>query len=145
MSEEQPRKTSSPWRWVLLVVAVVAAGYSVYYAGGVTTSLNDTPNRATALPRADGEAECPLAPELTLDGRVDVRFRLDTDGATIVAVQMDGSVEDGMLRVSGLTRNGVGTLRVGRDQYAEFMYRDGVCSQVSLLPPEPEPVAEDSL
>ena len=132
MSEDVQQSKASPWRWVLLVIAIVAAGYSVWYAGGTTDKVS-APASRVPVQTAQDETLCRLPDDIALEKRVDVRFQVVTDSTIRIARRLTGTVDDDGLHVPGLVADGVGTIRMGDNQYAQFEYTDGVCSAVHLV------------
>ena len=142
---ESPEQKTSPWRWVLLVIAVVLTGYSVYIAGGLTDRLNATSAAVPArqLPSTEQGMVCAVSPDVPLEARVDVRIQAQHGEGLRIARRTTASADEQGLHLPVGTPFGTGTISLGNAEYAEFEFNESGCTTVSRQPPEPD-VDEDT-
>ena len=142
---ESPKRQTSPWRWALLVAAIVLTGYSVYIAGGLTDRMNSTSSALPArqLPSAPEGVVCDVAPDVQLEARVDVRIQATQGEGLRIARRIHATADEQGLHLPSGTLFGAGTISLGSAEYAGFEFAESGCTTVSRLPPEPD-VDEDT-
>jgi hypothetical protein len=135
---ESPKQQTNPWRWALLVAAVVLTGYSVYIAGGLADRMN-SPSSAVPtrqLPSASQGVVCAVSPDVPLEARVDVRIQTEQGEGLRIARRTTATVDEQGLHLPAGTPFGNGTISLGNAEYAAFDFAESGCTMVRRLPPE---------
>lgn len=137
---ESPKRQTSPWRWALLVVAVVLTGYSLYAAGGLTRRMNVTSSAVPArqIPSAPSGVVCPVSEDVPLPERVDVRIQAQQSETLRIARRTTATADEQGLHLPAGTPFGQGTISLGNAQFAGFEFDEAGCTTVQRLPPEPQ-------
>ncbi len=142
---ESPKQQASPWRWALLVAAVVLTGYSVYIAGGLADRMNSTSFAVPArqLPSARQGVVCSVSPDVPLEERVNVRILAHQGEGLRIARRTTATANEQGLHLPAGTPFGTGTISLGNAEYAAFEFAESGCTTVSRLPPGPELDADE--
>ena len=138
--ETQKQKPKQSWRWALLAVVLIMAGYSLYLGGGITRRINTPSTTAATVPLGASEDDtlCPLGPGIALEGPIAVRIQLERSDDIVVSRRYSGTADGTVLRLPALIGMGRGTLALASGRYASFDFGPEGCTEVTELPPEPE-------